>query len=182
MGSSCDDRCFQPDYSLLVRQDEVSCGPYVVERVLERHSDCSLGAFHVKIHVWFSGKVVGYLVGHLLPTRPDPCFSYIAEQIDEILLELATVFCDSRGGAWRVQHPVLQTGSCSSEGGFLHIFKVELRKANRGRDLGLYMIHQALVFVKKQWSLAVMSPRVLTAVKWFEEDKTIPPAFRWELF
>ena len=156
---------FEVDEERLFRRTEFSHGAYRMDCLLNRDYEESR-AFHVNIHLKFSGQVVGYLEGHLLPTRPDPSFYSVAEPIDGLLWEAVKSFCDARGVANRIDHPKLTSSPSKTDGGFFHISKLEVKTEHRGKDLGLYLIHYALVFLKDDWSLAVISPGIINSPKW----------------
>jgi hypothetical protein len=102
--------------------------------------------------------VVGRLEGTLL-RRPDPNFFDAADEISQELQELAVTFCNSRGVANRIKHPSLREyPSAVNGGGFLQIYTFEIRSDHQKKDLGLRMVHETLVFLRGDWTLAVMVP------------------------
>lgn len=109
------------------------------------------------VDLWITWRTYS---GNLL-SRPHPNFHFVAEPISGDLWELVKVVCDANGVASRIDHPVLQSSPSKQLGGFFHIDKVIVEEKHRGKDLGLHLIHQALVFVRNEWSLAAISPGLL---------------------
>jgi hypothetical protein len=102
--------------------------------------------------------VVGSLEGTLL-RRPDRNFFETADEISQELQELSVTFCNSRGVADRIKHPSLREyPSAVNGGGFLQIYSFEIRPDHQKKDLGLRMVHEMLVFLRGEWTLAVMVP------------------------
>ena len=105
-----------------------------------------------------SGEIVAVLQGALL-RRPQTCFYEEADAVSQELQELSTTFCDSHGIASRVKHPKLQPDDpCIKSGGFLNINAVEVKPDLDGQDLDLRLLHEVLVLLEEEWSLAVMVP------------------------
>jgi hypothetical protein len=118
--------------------------------------------------------VVGYLEGTLL-RRPHPQFFEVADAISQELQELSVTFCNSKGVADRIKHPSLREDqSAVNGGGFLQIYTVEIRSEHQKKDLGLRMVHETLVFLRGEWTLAVMVPVPLgrRLRKWFPPGQT----------
>jgi hypothetical protein len=135
---------------------------YNLRLILMPDYDEPSAVFHVEIDATHNGNKVGYLIGHLLKT-PWGNFYECADAISGELQELSVTFCDSRGIASRLDHPRLKEAPrCVNSGGFYHIEKVEVKPGHRGHDLGLRIIHEALLFLKNEWSLAVMKPGPLS--------------------
>jgi hypothetical protein len=112
--------------------------------------------------------LVGHLEGTLLG-RPDPDFFGAADEISQELQELSVTFCNSKGVANRIKHPSLREyPSAVNGGGFLQIYTFEVRSDHQKKDLGLRMVHETLVFLRGDWTLAVMVPVPLGATyrKW----------------
>jgi hypothetical protein len=102
--------------------------------------------------------LVGWLTGNLLQ-RPDPYFFETADEISQEVQELSVTFCNSRGVADRIKHPSLtEYPSAVNGGGFLQIYSFEIRSDHQHKDLGLRMVHETLVFLRGEWTLAVMVP------------------------
>jgi hypothetical protein len=107
-------------------------------------------------------EIVGRLEGNLL-RRPDPQFFGAADEISQELQKLAVTFCNSKGVAERIKHPSLREyPSAINGGGFLQIYSFEIRSDHQKKDLGLRMVHETLVFLRGEWTLAVMVPGTLT--------------------
>jgi hypothetical protein len=102
--------------------------------------------------------VAGHLEGTLL-RRPDPHFFETADEISQELQELSVTFCNSRGVADRIKHPSLREyPNAVNGGGFLQTYTFEIRSDHQKKDLGLRMVHETLVFLRGEWTLAVMVP------------------------
>lgn len=127
------------------------------------------GAYEITVSLKFSGNVVGYLSGNFISSRPDPNFYWNTEPVDAELWKVTKIFCDSRGVASRINHPILQSSKSKHEGGLLHISKIEVHPDHKGKDLGLYMIHHAFVFLRGEWSLAIIVPGILSSTSWHHE-------------
>lgn len=158
------------DKENVIRREEIKHGNYLMDCALERWSE-DPRAFEVNIRLKCSGKYLGYLSGYLLSSRPDPDFYFTAEPLDGELWGLVKIFCNAQGVASRIDHPKLQSSPSKKGGGFFHISKVEVQSDHRKQDLGLHMIHQALVFLRGNWSLAVISPGRLNRPK-FPQPQT----------
>jgi len=104
-----------------------------------------------------NAAVVGQLRGNILK-RPSPIFFEMADEESAELQGLACLFCESDGKASRILHPALQDQSPEAVrgGGFLHIERVHIEEPHRGKDLGLRLIHEVLVFLDDLWTIAVM--------------------------
>ena len=109
----------------------------------------------------------GYLTGFLLP-RPSRYFYQFADEVSQETVDLACVFCEPDGVASRVQNHPKMTGDAVRGGGFLNIEKVEIHPESKGKDLGLRFIHEVLVQLRGQWTLAVIAPFPLSnhACEW----------------
>jgi hypothetical protein len=106
--------------------------------------------------------LVGWLTGNLLE-RPDPRFYETADEISQEVQELSVIFCNFKGIANRIKHPSLKEyPDAVNEGGFLQIYMFEVRSDHQKKGLGLCMIHQMLIFLRDEWTLAVMVPGPLT--------------------
>jgi hypothetical protein len=124
--------------------------------------------------------VVGCLEGTLL-RRPDRNFFDTADEISQELQELSVAFCNSRGVANRIKHPGLREyPSAVNGGGFLQIYTFEVRSDHQKKDLGLRMVHETLVFLLGDWTLAVMVPVPLgrRLRKWLPSNLTEQDRFR----
>jgi len=150
----------EEDEILLDKNVSLSLGgrSYDLRLILRPDYDESSDALGVEVDARHDGDKVGYLTGHLLK-RPRGNFYECADAISGELQELSVIFCDSRGIASRVDHPRLKEAPrCVYSGGFYHIEQLEVKPDHRGQDLGLRIIHESLVFLKNEWSLAVMQP------------------------
>jgi hypothetical protein len=140
---------------------------YLLKLSLLQHEE-SRSAVEVKADLFVPGAkgkpddVVGHLEGTLL-RRPDPHFFETADEISQELQWLSVTFCNSKGVANRIKHPSLRENpSAVNGGGFLQIFRFEIRSDHQKKDLGLRMVHETLVFLRGEWTLAVMVPGALT--------------------
>jgi hypothetical protein len=104
------------------------------------------------------GIVVGNFEGTILH-RPSPSFFEQADAVSGELQLLATLFCESNGVASRIHHEMLDNDpETVRRGGFLHLERVEIDKQHRGKDLGLRFVHEILMTMNHNWTLAVMQP------------------------
>jgi hypothetical protein len=158
---------------------------YLLKLSLHQHEE-SRSAVEVKADLVVPGTkgkpddVVGYLEGTLL-RRPDPHFFETADEISQELQELSVTFCNSKGVANRIKHPSLkECPSAVKGGGFLQIYTFEIRSDHQKKDLGLRMVHETLVFLRGDWTLAVMVPVPLgrRLRKWLPSGLTEQDRFR----
>lgn len=107
-------------------------------------------------------ELVGVLQGTILP-RPSPHFFEFADEVSSELQELAVTFCNAKGTANRIQHPTLVDDTEAVHGGgFLQIYTLEVKPSERGRLLGLRILHETLKLLHSKWTLAVMMPSSLS--------------------
>ena len=120
--------------------------------------------------------LVGYLYGILLP-RPSPFFHEMASQLGgNELQEIAGIFCNSVGALDRVPVAGLEGTKDLYQGGFFHIGAIEVGKGHFGRcDLGLRLVHETLLFLQDDWTMAVMVPLLLDVriQKWPHEHNRL---------
>jgi hypothetical protein len=101
-------------------------------------------------------EVVGWLNGTLIQ-RTHPNFFELADVISQEMQELSVTFCNHKGVADRIKHPKLRADpSAVKGGGFLQIYMYEIHPDHQKKDLGLRMIHETLVFLRGEWTLAVI--------------------------
>jgi hypothetical protein len=155
----------------MLRSAEVSIpgegtdSPYLLKLFLHRHRE-GYGAKEIRADLFAPGTagkpedLVGNLKGTLL-RRPDPHFFEVADASQE-LMDLAATFCNSNGVANRIKHPrLIESPSAVNGGGFLQIYSFEVRLDHQKKDLGLRMVHETLVFLRGEWTMAVMVPEPL---------------------
>jgi len=102
----------------------------------------------------------------------------LMQSVKRELQFLSVTFCNNLGIAERVNHPkLLESKQAINGGGFYNIERVEIHPNYQGKDLGLRLVHESLVFLdtKKRWSwtLAVIQPGPLGDVycKWKKNDR-----------
>ena len=123
-----------------------------------------------------SNETVAILRGALL-RRPQACFYEEADAVSQELQELSVTFCKSNGTASRVKHPKLQADDpCINSGGFFNINAVEVKPGIDDQDLDLRLLHEVLVLLKDEWSLAVMMPAKFASnvCHWSSESDALP--------
>lgn len=107
------------------------------------------------------GRTVGFIRGSLLERR-DPNFWEKCDATSQELEQMASTFCESDGRATKIEHPLLYNDPATvKEGGFLHIYTVEIEPNLRRQFLGTQFLSKVLLLTKDFWTLAVAQPATL---------------------
>ncbi len=108
---------------------------------------------NVSANLTYGNDVIGKLYGHLLP-RPAANFHELGDEISEDLQFVTCLFCDRNGDACRIETDL--EGDDIYSGGFFYVDEVKVKKAHRGNDLGLRILHETMEFLRGDWNIAVM--------------------------